>query len=639
MGKFKGRNAVACIPCHSQKVKCNGEAPCERCLQKGRECTYPERKPKLVSVSESYISELERNAGRAQTSESSSRRTASASNTNTGLVFEIMLPESGIALKNARLDSESSTERFVRQLKELALSEISSSNQATSCTDYTSLHGKYDDMLPDLTIKLPSMPLAIHLFEKFEEVFCDCHWFMRQDFREHLVIFYSNPHPQTSNRKWLCLASLVFALASTFMYEQDSHDPNTCAKISTPGADVSWETPLPPGFGLFEQARKVFITFSENPSTEDIEILNLMAFYCYTLNRRKTAFLYTSQSMALAKLLQLGKPSLPLVVESLPRNNENALSIEHRKRLWWTCFLMDRMISVELGLTPTEATFPADIAPPSSKNIPPGDLDQLFDSDLFRLQIRISELKLRVARIEDLLRETSEYHDSIVQSLKESLDSLQDFRVSIPNYMSLDFSKDSSAAICNLPWARGIATLYLRYHQCYAALLQPVYYNHLVLALKSAPSPELSPIVSRLMEEGLHAARSNCQIILDLFQRGRNARYGYWDSAHLFSGLVILSLSRIMTKGHENDELSGSDTRLYNTCRAILHGMASAGNPSSKDHLSHLADVEPIVDMLMLGDNIMVDESDNLLLFWANFEVNETMEDDIWPDVNWDGPS
>jgi hypothetical protein len=93
-------------------------------------------------VSENYISELERNAGRAQNSESSSGRAASASNTNTGLVFEIMLPESGIALKNTRLDGESSTERFVHQLKELALSEISTT---TSSIDYASLHGKHDD--------------------------------------------------------------------------------------------------------------------------------------------------------------------------------------------------------------------------------------------------------------------------------------------------------------------------------------------------------------------------------------------------------------------------------------------------------------------------------------------------------------
>lgn len=136
--------------------------------------------------------------------------------------------------------------------------------------------------MPDITIKLPPMPLAIHLFEKFEEVFCDCHWFMRRDFREQLAILYSNPHPQTSNRKWLCLASLVFALASTFVYEQDSHGPNTHANISTPGAEISWETSLPPGFGLFEQARKLLVTFSENPSTEDIEILNLMV--CHDLS-------------------------------------------------------------------------------------------------------------------------------------------------------------------------------------------------------------------------------------------------------------------------------------------------------------------------------------------------------------------
>lgn len=195
--------------------------------------------------------------------------------------------------------------------------------------------------------------------------------------------------------------------------------------------------------------------------------------------------------MALARLLQLDKPSPPLRGESLLRNNENALAIEHRKRLWWTCFLMDRMISAELGLTPTEATFPADIAPPSSKTIPPGDLDQFFDSDLFGLQIRICELKLRVARIESLLRETSEYHDSIAQSLKESLDSLQDFRESIPNYMSLEFSKESSAAIFNLPWARGIATLYLRYHQVKGPSPLPTPYRYQKSLLSTCSATQL----------------------------------------------------------------------------------------------------------------------------------------------------
>ncbi|VUC38064.1 unnamed protein product [Clonostachys rosea] len=640
MGKFKGRNAVACIPCHSQKVKCNGEAPCERCIQKGRECTYPEKKPKLVSVPENYISELERNASRSQNSEASTSRTTSASISNTGLVFETMSRESGIALKNTRFESESSTERFVHRLKQLALSGISTSSQATSPMYYTSLHGNNDDILSDLTIKLPPMSLAIQLFERFEEAFCDYHWFMRRDFKEQLTTFYSNPHPQTSDRKWLCLASIVFALSFTVLSERDAHGPNTYVNVPIHETHNSWETLLPPGFGMFDQARKLLVTVSENPSTEDIEILNLMAFYCYTLNRRKSTFLYTSQSMALAKLLQLDRPSSSLGMGSILGNNHNALSVnEHRKRLWWTCFCMDRMISAELGLTPTQTTFPADLPPPSSDNISPDDLDQFFDSGLFWLQIRICELKLRVACNESLLQEASEYHDDILQSLKESLDSLQEFGAYIPRYMSFDFSKEFPTAIFDLPWARGIATLYLRYHQCYAALLRPIYYDRLVLALEGAPRPGLSPVVSRLVDRGLHSARSNCQIILNLFQRGRNARYGYWDSAHLFSGLVILSLSQVLIEDHDNCQFSESDNTLYNTCRVILHDMASAGNPSAKDHLSHLADVESIVDMLMSGRNAMVDESDKLLLFWANFEVNETMNDSIWPDVNWNSPS
>lgn len=86
MKRYKGRNAVACTACHAQKLKCPGGGflssclplfirswtrrtassltcsiglPCQRCLNRGRECLYPKR-DKLISIPESYLRELER---------------------------------------------------------------------------------------------------------------------------------------------------------------------------------------------------------------------------------------------------------------------------------------------------------------------------------------------------------------------------------------------------------------------------------------------------------------------------------------------------------------------------------------------------------------------------------------------------
>lgn len=75
MGRYKGRNAVACFGCHGLKVKCSGGRllgscsfisrandqgiPCQRCRARGRDCSYPV-KERLLAVPESYLRSLER---------------------------------------------------------------------------------------------------------------------------------------------------------------------------------------------------------------------------------------------------------------------------------------------------------------------------------------------------------------------------------------------------------------------------------------------------------------------------------------------------------------------------------------------------------------------------------------------------
>lgn len=117
-------------------------------------------------------------------------------------------------------------------------------------------------------IKLPSAPLALKLLDTFEEIFCDYHWFLRRDFRDRVKLLFVDPEGQTKDRSWLSRASLVFALATTFIYETQS---------SWSGSSVeSADAPSPPGSDMFEQAVLLLNMASEEPTTEDIEALNLM---------------------------------------------------------------------------------------------------------------------------------------------------------------------------------------------------------------------------------------------------------------------------------------------------------------------------------------------------------------------------
>ncbi len=144
----------------------------------------------------------------------------------------------------------------------------------------------------------------------------------------------------------------------------------------------------------------------------------------------------------------------------------------------------------------------------------------------------------------------------------------------------------------------------------------------------------------------VRAARNNCRILVDLWRCGKIggfliprllslpiirlllfflsccvlpygpvanahilARYGYWESLHLFSGLSILLLSKVMfydpaTGIHASVATATTaggfsnigDAELYAAARSLLEEMARFGNPASKDHEALLTDVEQVVE-------------------------------------------
>ncbi|QKD61700.2 uncharacterized protein FOBCDRAFT_245141 [Fusarium oxysporum Fo47] len=584
MGRFKGRSTVACTVCHSQKLKCDGEA-----YLRDLERTAASSRPSS-SLTSSFTDDLPEYSGQSQSPSDPGTSTSSR------------------VAARAIISDDCSAERFVYDLRQMALPESPDGLQQQGGYSYAVLKS---DLIA---------PLAMKLLDTFEEIFCDHHWFLRRDLRERVQLLFTDPKTQSQDRSWLSRASLVFALATTFMYgSQPSGEPTT----------EQSENPAPPGSDLFEQAVALLNVSSEEPTTEDVEALNLMAFYCYSLNRRRMAYKYATQSLAVAKLLFLDR------TPNLSASGQEVI-IEHRKRLWWTSFCMERMVVAELGLAPAHAANKFDAGLPSSRGIPESEMDQFFDPSVQTLQTQICEIKCQIMESVGHLRRVSDL-ETMLFELWPCFDTLRSWKEKVPSYISFDFKSGVPEEMSQRSCARGLASLYLRYHQCFTVLLRPFFSKKLSLRLQGVDSDHLESRLNATMrqrvqvltKEGHDAARNNCKILIDLFHRGKHARFGYWDSVHAFSSLSIISIAKaVAPELAETSELN--DEHLYSQCRLILKEMAEAGNPAARDHNALLADLDSIVQMLTTNEDAGPIERP------AEFEV-PSLEfcEGLWSDVDW----
>ncbi|KAF9872883.1 hypothetical protein CkaCkLH20_09746 [Colletotrichum karsti] len=429
---------------------------------------------------------------------------------------------------------------------------------------------------------------------------------------------------------------------------------STTSSPTSESSPSSQTLPLPPGSDFFEQGLMLLKMSPEEPVAEDVEALNLIAFYCYSLNRRKTAYSYASQSIALAKLLQLQKPS----TDSNHGAGGNSIQLmnEHRKRLWWTSYCMDRMISTELGVAPALSSVPDGIQLPNSNGLTVDELEELSDPNLLTATTQLCEIKRFVVITAAKYGDVDE--EKRLEMIRPCIEMLQEWRGNLPSSMTFTFEENLPTRLMENQFGRILASIYLRYHQCYILLLRPLYLQKLssIVQKRRLNSQQVQPSrVGSLPTEGddpmkevkiqcLEAARNNCKILLGLWNYDKIAKFGYWESLHLFSGLAILALARVSFKRGSggSSPVEQDDTVLYTKTRALLREMARVGNPAAKDHDALLSDVEAMVDRVCEEElatrqtSMEADHVNEPLNFSEFMFADMGSEHQIWCDTDWE---
>lgn len=471
MPPFRSRSTtVACRRCNRKKVKCAGgdswrNLPCDHCRTADSECSYPTRERK-VTVSESYLHALQMAVG-------SSHLNVPPAQDATTARPEAPSPTMPITYNHSRTRFVESTtaEAFVSRLRKLvanksdqntferdvneSIGAVPADTSETQTYEYFPLVSDRD--ASSITLKLPPYPYAICLVDQFESYMgFEYHWFLRRTFRERLDATYTDPGSSLSrDRTWLCRLLVVLALGETYnsrMTPQIELRDNSTALLSGPIT-----IPPPPGVGFFEQAMSIFKTPCEDVTVDHVEALNLIAFYSYSLDRRRSAYIYAGLSMRIASSLMLHSPT--------SRQGSTPLEAEHYRRLWWTTYLLDAMTGSEMGVNSSwdYDEIKARVGLPSDSNLSDEDHQELFPAHISTAYISLCSIRSQILSLaSSSLADSSD--EQIDDSLKYPISMLQEWRATLPDAISFTFTEGISPDMLSLQECRGLASLYLRFH-------------------------------------------------------------------------------------------------------------------------------------------------------------------------------
>lgn len=316
---------------------------------------------------------------------------------------------------------------------------------------------------------------------------------------------YRNPRlPESKDRLWLCQLLIVFALSETFV---SHHTPVIHLGASPgPGSTESHETLAPPpvpGTSFFEQALVLLKLPMEEPCVEHVEILNLAVrlpascpirslltlidktFYSYSMNRKKTAYMYAGMSARTCSLLRLHQPSPQL----------STLQQEHRKRLCWTSYCLDKMTSSELGILPSFQPGQIKIEFPEDHHLSPEDRDQFHNADFLRVRIQLTFFKAEADVFIDSWHSIRDEPPDVERRVKPILWKLESWLKELPPGMCFDCEMGMPDVMIQLVHMRSLASLYLRYYQVNALRRFPPTINFNLLICTAVSHPSLTAII------------------------------------------------------------------------------------------------------------------------------------------------
>ncbi|KAK0665467.1 fungal-specific transcription factor domain-containing protein [Cercophora samala] len=571
--------STACHRCHSRKVKCSGDQPCANCKRSGLDCVYPNRN-RRVRVDERYIKQLE--------GENKRLRAQLAHRAN-------VTPSGG----------ESSLSTPSPAQEEQGPCQDRDSSGAAAVPDSTSaLHGSTDTQPWFLDIDLPQTPKPINeaadtaFATRFRQALSDpsdphCSHVPHNEYAGDDTIMSlaeaAWPWPKPSRARLLMNVALMHASRCLYIVrpgevlramENSFSDPNwrdpimagklralfalgeLCSSRFVPPGQVF------PGLGHFAQATRILSYLGEHPTMDFIEIRLILSVYSFTLNRIYASYTFAGSAVRMAVLLGL---HLNIPPTQLP----DPVLREHRVRVWWTAYILDRSWAATLGCLPSIQDDDIKVDMPSNKLVEKGapTNGDFGDAGYYIAYAKLATISMKVVQsIYGGKDQPADLFTKVQQRLKE----LKAWVEELPPALHMVTTSTTTSSYPNYD----MLSLHLKLN---GATTRPILLYGLRLHAGSSPPKPIPASAKTLIDTCIRCARHSYRILSESWINGAFPALYHDLTQSLFSALTVLAVSSLL-----DHEESASDRESFEDAAQLMSQLKDSGNFPAKEYYRHV---------------------------------------------------
>ena len=304
-----------------------------------------------------------------------------------------------------------------------------------------------------------------------------------------------------------------------------------------------------PGSGFFNQASGLFTGLFASGAIDNcareggIEVLLLYAFYLQVADCTVASYFYFG--LALRASLSLG-----LHVD-IGKHVLNRYELEHRRRIWWTVYMYERMLASKAGLPLSITDDDISTALPDDFDMsspPAGCENYIFpEAEFIRNCVKITQINTKI------LQKLYTRHplSNILPVVHDLVFSLLKWKIDLPDFINCDFS------VPELKISRLVVNLMTEYFQGVNLAVRPLLFHFVMINLKakkkntadhvSSDEPFIdlsrySSVILNLLNASFQASINTIRSLWALMLDNMVALFGYMDREYLFTSAVTLIL-------------------------------------------------------------------------------------------------
>lgn len=326
----------------------------------------------------------------------------------------------------------------------------------------------------------------------------------------------------------------------------------------------------PPGIEYFTEALQLLPDTYEKGSILCVETLALAGYFFQNLNQPDTAFIYIGMALRMAISLGLHQEASQYLDPNHPHHGLDEATREHRRRVWWSIYSLDRILSVKSGNPLTIHDNDIGVNLPSKL---PGEAEYC-PAVVLRHYTQLSKILGGISK--SIYRKSTKRRSArrLMATVQSIILALSKWETELPN--ELRFAPEKLAT------SRECVSTFSHYYQCINMTARPLLF-HVVRKRLTAIDVDANtkqtdwrlalndPTTVRVIEMCISAAKETIRMMVEAEDRNLLATYGYMDGEHVFSAAIVLVM---VCAAFPDDD---SNTAAMNAGLDLLNVMAIKG--------------------------------------------------------------